>query len=55
MFILLIQNLPLQPDIRRYLKKELAFCTQYEKGIIKDDDPEFLHQCRVTLRRIRAI
>lgn len=48
-------KLPLATDIRRYLKKELAFCTQYEKGIIKDDDPEFLHQYRVTLRRIRAI
>ncbi|WP_434145459.1 CHAD domain-containing protein [Photobacterium leiognathi] len=48
-------KLPLATDIRRYLKKEFAFCTQYEKGIIKDDDPEFLHQYRVTLRRIRAI
>ncbi|MBP2701267.1 CHAD domain-containing protein [Photobacterium lucens] len=48
-------KLPLALEIRRYLKKEFAFCAQYEKGIIKDDDPEFLHQYRVTLRRIRAI
>lgn len=38
-----------------YLQSEFANARQYEAGILGDQDPEFLHQYRVCLRRSRAI
>ncbi|PQJ62196.1 CHAD domain-containing protein [Photobacterium angustum] len=48
-------TLPLPKIIRSHVLQNFSFCENYQKGIIKDDDPEFLHQYRVTMRRIRAI
>ncbi|WP_299019718.1 CHAD domain-containing protein [uncultured Photobacterium sp.] len=38
-----------------FLKSEYNHARQHEKGIIRDDDVEFLHQYRVALRRSRAL
>lgn len=46
---------PLSAILRRTLTQEFTACKRYEKGMIKDDDPEFLHQFRVILRRMRAL
>ncbi|MCG3864683.1 MULTISPECIES: CHAD domain-containing protein [unclassified Photobacterium] len=51
----IISTLPLPKIIRSHVLQNFSFCENYTKGIIKDDDPEFLHQYRVTMRRIRAI
>ncbi|EAR53200.1 hypothetical protein SKA34_10435 [Photobacterium sp. SKA34] len=48
-------TLPLPKIIRSHVLQNFSFCENYQKGIIKDDDPEFLHQYRVTMRHIRAI
>ncbi|PSV31958.1 MULTISPECIES: CHAD domain-containing protein [unclassified Photobacterium] len=48
-------TLPLFKIIRAHVLQSFSFCENYQKGIVKDDDPEFLHQYRVTMRRIRAI
>ncbi|KJG39823.1 metal-binding protein [Photobacterium angustum] len=48
-------TLPLAKIIRSHVLQNFSFCENYQQGIIKDDDPEFLHQYRVTMRRIRAI
>ena len=38
-----------------FLKSEFLHARMHEKGIIRDDDCEFLHQYRVALRRCRAL
>lgn len=38
-----------------FLSTEFFHARQHEKGIIRDDDCEFLHQYRVALRRCRAL
>ncbi len=38
-----------------YLKNEFANARLYQAGILSDQDPEFLHQYRVCLRRTRAV
>lgn len=38
-----------------YLKCEFQHARRHEQGIIRDDDEEFLHQYRVSLRRCRAL
>ncbi|QUJ69977.1 CHAD domain-containing protein (plasmid) [Photobacterium sp. GJ3] len=38
-----------------FLKTEFQHARRHEKGLIRDDDTEFLHQYRVSLRRCRAL
>ncbi len=48
-------DLPLLPLFQRYLLDEFQYARQHEVGIIRDDNLEFLHQYRVSLRRIRSL
>ncbi|WP_120513170.1 CHAD domain-containing protein [Photobacterium salinisoli] len=38
-----------------FLKSEFQHARRHEAGLIRDDDTEFLHQYRVSLRRCRAL
>ncbi len=46
---------PVYSAVYAYLAYEFANARCYEAGILHDQDPEFLHQYRVCLRRSRAI
>ncbi|MGF1693247.1 CHAD domain-containing protein [Photobacterium kagoshimensis] len=46
---------PLLPLFQQFLLNEFTHARQHEKGIIRDDNLEFVHQYRVSLRRIRSL
>lgn len=51
----LVADATFLPLLQQYLQNEISYARQHEKGIIRDDDTEFLHQYRVALRRVRAL
>ena len=51
----MLPDQPVYISCYAYLESEFANARRYEAGILHDEDPEFLHQYRVCLRRTRAI
>ncbi|WP_261858776.1 CHAD domain-containing protein [Photobacterium sanguinicancri] len=51
----LIADAPIPPLFQQFILKEFQHARLHEKGIIRDDNLEFLHQYRVSLRRTRSL